>query len=501
MKTTTTTPVVAPRQATALRRVLGLGDEVGTSISSMAPTFTIGVALGSLAAIVGPPMVIMWAIAILPMLAIAAGFVALKVKDPRAGTVYTWAGRYLHPIAGFLGGWLAVGGFTVFMGYAVQAMGSTSLQVLQTGGLLSADAAAQVGPAAVVGVVWLALLAWLAVRGIDIAAKLQKVVVTIDLVVVLGVCGWALLRGGGEPFSWDWVNRFAIGSFQTFVNGLVAPCYLYWGWDNTLRLNEESRDGGRSAGRAGLYSLLVVVAVFMFCQVGFQHVTTQDELVEQGANGLVLVAQRWRIRRLRRCRGPTPVEGRDRAGVRSDDHATDAGHERRRGPRPGLVQAPPAVRDPGGRDDAPHRGRRCDRRRQRDARKPDADHLRSAHRAGHAGHDVLRHRRVGGRRGIPQRSGHGCGPGPAGRAPGRLGAGTHGARVRHQLAQRRAARLRRHQRPVPGPGRRCSEAPDGTSDPGQCPGQGRQGNRTAPAVTAGAVPRPAVVSRRGDRRR
>src|SRR5262245_98883 len=64
----------------SLRRVLGLGDEIGTSISSMAPTFTIGVFLGTLAAVVGPSMVIIWAVAILPLLAVAGGFVALNAS-------------------------------------------------------------------------------------------------------------------------------------------------------------------------------------------------------------------------------------------------------------------------------------------------------------------------------------------------------------------------------------------------------------------------------------
>jgi amino acid transporter len=274
-----------------LHRVLGMADGVGTSLSTMAPTFTIGVSLGSLAVILGPHMVIMWAIAILPMMAIALGFIALNAKNPRLGTTYTWARDYLHPVAGFMAGWITVAGFTVFLGYGVQAAGSIFFQVLHSLGWVSTSFTEKQVPAAILGVGILLGLCWLAVRGVDIAAKFQKIVITVDVVAVLVICATALIKGGGAAIELDWFNPFSVPSFQAFVSGIVAVSYLYWGWDNALRLNEESKDGGRHAGRAGLYSLLVIVAVFVFCQVGFQHATTHKELVEQGANGLVYVAE------------------------------------------------------------------------------------------------------------------------------------------------------------------------------------------------------------------
>jgi amino acid transporter len=246
-----------------------------------------------MAAIGGHQMAIMYALAMLPMLAIAVGFVKLNMRDPGAGTAYTWAGRYLHPMAGFAAGWLLIGGFTIFTAYSTQALGSTTLQVLSAVKAVNPDYALRTGPAAAIGVLWLAVLSWLAIRGVDVAARMQKVIMIIDVAAVVGLCGFAVIRGGGEPIEWNWFNPFAIGSFSTFVSALVATAYLYWGWDNSLRLNEESRDGsGRSAAKAAMYSLIIAVVVFMFGQVGFQHATTTKELIEQGANGLVFVADR-----------------------------------------------------------------------------------------------------------------------------------------------------------------------------------------------------------------
>jgi amino acid transporter len=273
------------------RKVLGMGDEISVSLSSMAPTFTISVSLGFLAGIVGLGMPIVWLIAILPMIAIAVGFARLNRRDAEVGTAYSWAGRYWHPLAGFGAGWLTVGGFVVFLSYAVPTVGMVTLETLNSFGLVSTAVVNNTVIGALIGAAWFIVLALLAIRGVDIAARMQKVIITVDLIAVVGLCGWALIHGGGEPIGWSWFNPMSSGSLAAFVNGLVATVYLYWGWDNSLRLVDESKDP-KSIGRSAIRSLLIIAAVFVFCQVAVQHATTRQELIDNGANGLVFVAQR-----------------------------------------------------------------------------------------------------------------------------------------------------------------------------------------------------------------
>ncbi|WP_163505069.1 APC family permease [Fodinicola acaciae] len=273
-----------------LRRVVGIADGIGLSISSMAPTFTIGVGLGVTAAIVGPAMPGIWILAILPMLGIAAGLARLNARDANLGSVYHWAGVHLSPWLGFVSAWITVSGSILLLSYTIRVTGDSTLQTLASAGVVPDQLVANVPVSTVIGVLWLALLCFFAVRGVDLAARFQTVLIIVDVIAVVGICGLALLHGGGETFSLSWFNPFAI-SVGAIVHGVVITIYLYWGWDNSLRLNEESRRTS-SAGRAAIWSLALILVVFLFAQIGFQRATTIPELVQHGATGLTFVAGR-----------------------------------------------------------------------------------------------------------------------------------------------------------------------------------------------------------------
>lgn len=269
---------------------MGIADGIGISISSMAPTFTIGVGLGVTAAIVGPAMPGIWILAILPMLGIAPGLARLNVRDPNLGSVYHWAGVHLSPWLGFVSAWIGMSGAVLLLSYTIQVTGQSTLQTLASVGLVSDQPISNLAVSGAVGILWLALLCFLAVRGVDLAARFQTVLIIVDVIAVAGICGLALLHGGGEPFAFSWFNPFTV-SAGAIVHGVVITIYLYWGWDNSLRLNEESRHTS-SAGRAGVWSLVLILVVFLFAQIGFQRATTIPELIEHGANGLAFVAGR-----------------------------------------------------------------------------------------------------------------------------------------------------------------------------------------------------------------
>jgi amino acid transporter len=274
-----------------LRRVVGIADGIGFSISSMAPTFTIGVGLGVTAAIVGPAMPGIWILAILPMLGIAPGLARLNVRDPNLGSVYHWAGVYLSPWLGFVSAWITGAGSVLLLSYTITVTGQSTVQTLASVGLASEQLVTSLPVTGAVGILWLALLCFFAVRGVDLAARFQTVLIVVDVIAVIGICGLALLRGGGDAFAFSWFNPLAAGSVGAIVHGVVITIYLYWGWDNSLRLNEESRQTS-SAGRAAIWSLVLILVVFLFAQIGFQRATTIPELVEHGANGLAFVAGR-----------------------------------------------------------------------------------------------------------------------------------------------------------------------------------------------------------------
>lgn len=54
--------------------------------------------------------------------------------------------------------------------------------------------------------------------------------------------------------SLSWFNPFAIDSFSSLVTGVLLMVFIYWGWDSTVSVNEETADKERTPGRAAVIS-------------------------------------------------------------------------------------------------------------------------------------------------------------------------------------------------------------------------------------------------------
>ena len=50
------------------------------------------------------------------------------------------------------------------------------------------------------------------------------------------------------PFRFEWLNPFAVDSLRTFVAGVSLSLFIYWGWDVSLTVNEETDDAGSTPG-------------------------------------------------------------------------------------------------------------------------------------------------------------------------------------------------------------------------------------------------------------
>ena len=52
--------------------------------------------------------------------------------------------------------------------------------------------------------------------------------------------------------SWSWFNPCKLGSFSMFMQGMLLMVFIYWGWDTTISINEETDEPGRIPGIAGV---------------------------------------------------------------------------------------------------------------------------------------------------------------------------------------------------------------------------------------------------------
>ncbi|WP_107054413.1 APC family permease [Streptomyces sp. NRRL S-350] len=277
-----------------MQKSIGLLDGAAIAASSTAATSSIGIGLGLMAGVVGMHLPAIMLLAFLPVLAIAGGYGRLNAVEPDAGSSYRWVGRILNPWLGFLTGWVNTVGTVVFMAYTTTVTGSSVVQLLDqahvrgvAGVRLDADSTVQ---CTLLGLVVLVGAALVAVRGLDLAARLQKALLVFEYVVLLGFCGYGLFAGD-QPFSLQWFNPFDLPSLDAVAQGMVLAVFCYWGFESVFSVGEEVRDP-RDASRGGMIALVVMMLLFLLAGTAFQRVLPIGELADNGAHGLAYFGAR-----------------------------------------------------------------------------------------------------------------------------------------------------------------------------------------------------------------
>src|SRR5580700_4705434 len=240
---------------------LGLVSSVVIAVSSTAPAYSMAATLDLIVAVVGVHSPGTLVVSFLPMLCIAYAFRELNKADPDCGTTFTWTARAFGPRAGWMGGWGLVAADVIVMASLGQIAGRYFLQ------LIGADSAGTVW-VTVTGVAFIALLTGVCYRGIEVSARLQQVLLVIEVgalavfaVVALVKAGTGHALPGAVHPGVGWLNPWT-GSFGSLSNSFLLAVFIYWGWDCALSVNEETKDSARTPGRAAVTATVILVAIF-----------------------------------------------------------------------------------------------------------------------------------------------------------------------------------------------------------------------------------------------
>ncbi len=242
---------------------LGLLASVVIGVASTAPAYSTAATLGLVIGILGfhSPGILL--VSFVPMLFIAFAFRELNAEDPDCGTTFTWATRAFGPWVGWMGGWGIVAACVVVMSSVSQVAAKYAFLLVGADRTAGSTLWTTVG-----GVVFIALLTVVCYLGIEISARLQFVLLAIELVTVVVFAVVALVKAyaghgmaGGRHPSAGWFNPFH-GSFSSVSNAFLLAVFIYWGWDTALSVNEETEDSARTPGRAAVIATVVLVAVF-----------------------------------------------------------------------------------------------------------------------------------------------------------------------------------------------------------------------------------------------
>lgn len=252
--------------------VLGL---VVVGVSTTAPAYTLTAALGPTVAEVGTHVPAIFIAGFLPMLLVALGYRELNDRMPDAGTTFTWATRAFGPWVGWMGGWglvaatvivlsnLAAVAVEFFFLMLAQATGEDSLRDLASNLLVNIPAT----------LAFLALAIWISYRGVHATMVVQYVLVAFQVVVLVLFSGMALWRYhdgsafDATPPSLEWFNPLGVGDMSTFTAGVSLSIFIFWGWDVTLTMNEETKDPARTPGRGATLTVLIVMALYLVMAV------------------------------------------------------------------------------------------------------------------------------------------------------------------------------------------------------------------------------------------
>jgi len=255
---------------------VGLIGAVVIGISCIAPAYTLTAALGPTVSEVGFQVPAIILIGFIPMLLVAFGYRELNNRMPDAGTSFTWAARAFGPWVGWMAGWgLVSATILVLSNLAGIAVEFLFLLIDQLAGSPGTIAELAFDPFINVAVCLLFMLGatFVSYRDMQTTQKLQYFLVTFQVLVLLVFAIAAFVHtGAGSAFDasavdLSWFNPFAVSSTAALVAGLSLSIFIFWGWDVTLTMNEETKNPEKTPGRAATLTVITIVTLYLLLSI------------------------------------------------------------------------------------------------------------------------------------------------------------------------------------------------------------------------------------------
>jgi len=252
---------------------IGLLSSVVIGTASTAPAYSLAAVLGLVVVDVGFHAPFVAIAAFVPMLLISIGYSELNKADPDCGTTFTWATRAFGPKTGWAGGWGIIASDVLVMASLAEVAGQYGFLLFNAKGIGNDPTSAWV---LLVGVLFVVVLTYVCYRGIEISARVQQVLLAIELVMLAVYAVVALTRvavGHAPPGhmvpTLSWFNPTTV-SPSSLVDGLVLMLFIYWGWDTSLSVNEETSDKKRLPGLAGIIATVLLLATYGLVTIAAQ---------------------------------------------------------------------------------------------------------------------------------------------------------------------------------------------------------------------------------------
>jgi amino acid transporter len=262
------------------KNAIGFVSSVVIGVASTAPGYSLAATLGFVAAAVALQSPAILLISFIPMFLVAGGYYYLNKADPDCGTSFSWVTKAMGPQLGWLAGWAIVVADIIVMANLAQIAG------LYTFELFSWTAAAESTVAVTaVGVVWIVIMTAIVVIGIELSARTQVGLLAAEIFTLALFAIVALIKvySGSAPAasihpSLSWINPFSLSPSEISA-GMLLAVFIYWGWDTTATVNEETEDPGEAPGKATVISTLILLGIYLIVAVAAQAYAGVHSLV------------------------------------------------------------------------------------------------------------------------------------------------------------------------------------------------------------------------------
>lgn len=272
------------------RRRLGVSDLVFFTVAASAPLTVLGGGVTTTFAITGIPTVSLAFVLLAVALGLfAVGYAAMSRYVANAGAFYSYLSQGLGRVMGVGGAFVAIVSYTAIYCGLYGLMGASLGDFFAVFGLEA--------PWWVWGLVTVAVVGALGVLRIDLNAKVLAVVLTLEVITVLiyDIGAFGNSAGPGSfAASFDPSQLFVAGAGGVFALCIAA----FIGFESGAIYSEETRDPGRTVGRATFIALGFIGVFYAISAWAMVHTVgaanVQAAATEAGP-GLVFgaLAEQW----------------------------------------------------------------------------------------------------------------------------------------------------------------------------------------------------------------
>ena len=246
------------------KNAIGFVSSIVIGVASTAPGYSLAATLGFVAAAVAFQAPAILLISFVPMFLVAAGYYYMNKADPDCGTSFSWVTKAMGPQLGWIAGWTIVVADIIVMANLAQIAGIYTFELFGMTGAAESTVAVTA-----VGVAWIVIMTAIVVIGIELSARTQVGLLAAEVVTLALFAVVALVKvytGDAGPNavhpSLDWINPFALSPSEISA-GMLLAVFIYWGWDTTATVNEETEDSSEAPGRATVISTLILLGIYL----------------------------------------------------------------------------------------------------------------------------------------------------------------------------------------------------------------------------------------------